>query len=307
MLNIPKHIAEGFGKGELYNVLVGLNNGLGVMPVDGTTFYVSKTGNGTTGLDWENAFSTLTAAITAASAAAVVNTNTLNRIFLGGGNWTETLVALPNHCEIIGVGIMSDGPRINGTSAIANAPSICHIYNVQFRTNTAAPCLDLTVGAQGLWLIGCLFNNTSGQQTTVGVDFGDTNYYNKIIGCTFMGNPSMTRGIVCNGAANAFMEIRDNYISAITSGIEFAAQSGAYSDYQCYIRENVICRTDPNSSSQLAVGVHIKDTQSRTDLMTIHNYISAAIAIEDEGTIKANNHIGNYCLMAGTQTNTTIS
>ena len=306
-MEINKHIGEGFANGELYNVLVGLNNGLGIMPVDGTTYYVSKTGNGTTGLSWANAFTTLTAAITAANAAAVANTNTMNRIFLGGGDWTETLVTLPNHCEIIGVGQWSDGPRINGTSAITTTPWVCHIYNVQFRTNTAAACLDLTVGTQGLWLVRCLFNNTSGQQTTVGVDFGGTNYYNKIIGCTFMGNPSMTRGIVCNGALNAFMEIRDNYISAVTTGIEFAAQSGAYSDYQCYIRENVICRTDPNSSSQLAVGVHIKSTQSSTDLMTIHNYISAVVAIEDEGTIKPNNHIGNYCLMGGTQTNTTIS
>jgi len=274
----------------------------------GKIYYVSQEGENTTGDSWTTAFTTLAAAITANNADVLVNTKVINRIYVNGGNYNEALVAFPNHCEVVGTGIMSDGPRITSTCTIANAPSISHWYNMQFRTATNAKVLDLGSTPQGVWFTNCTFTSVNGVTGTVGLEFGDNAYYNKVIGCTFFGNPSLTKGIVFAGPNSTSCEIRDNYISAVTSGIEFTASStGSYSDYQCYIRENVICRTDPNSSSQLAYGIAILDTQSRTDLMSIHNYISAADAIYDAGTIKANNHIGNYTVQGGTQANATAS
>jgi len=272
----------------------------------GKIYYVSQNGDNSTGDSWTTAFTTMAAAITANNADVLVNTKVVNRIYVDGGNYNEALVAFPNHCEVVGTGIMSDGPRITSTCTIANAPSISHWYNMQFRTATNAKVLDLGSTPQGVWFKNCTFTSVNGVTGTVGLEFGDAAYYNKVIGCTFFGNPSLTKGIVFAGPNTTSCEIRDNYISAVTTGIEFTASStGSYSDYQCYIKNNVICRTDPNSSSQLVTGIAILDTQSRTDLMTINNWISAATAISDAGTKKANNHINNYVLQGGTATRDT--
>ena len=276
-----------------------LQNLMGAYPIAGKTYYVEKQGNNTNGSSWANAYTTLAAAIAASNAYVAVYTNVMNRIYVGGGTYTEALATLPNHCEIIGVGMPSDGPRISGTTVLTTAPSVCHIYNMQFRTSTAAPILDLGDAAQGIWLVNCLFNANPGITATCGVDFGTGSYYGKVIGCEFQGPVSADKGIVFSGALNAFMRIEGNYISAVTSGIEFSADSaGAYSDYQCYIKDNVICRSDPSSGDQLAVGIKICDSHSRSDLMTIHNYISAAIAISDAGTKRVQNHIANEVVEA---------
>jgi hypothetical protein len=272
----------------------------GVYPTAGRTYYVSKQGNNSNGLNWKNAFTTLAAAIAASNAYVLTYVNVINRIYVDGGNYTESLVAFPNHCEIIGVGTMSDGPRVNASTIIANAPSICHIYNMQFRTATAAPILDLGSTPQGIWLINCLLNNVSGIAPTHALKFGDVAYYNKVINCRFIGNPSPTIGIYFGGQNTSFTDIIGNEITAITAGVDFASDNGAsYSDYQVYIKDNVICRSDPNSSDQLAYGVRLNDTQSRTDCMIVHNWISAADAIYGAN---ANNTIDNHINQAGVGT-----
>ncbi len=300
MIEIKKHIGQGFGKGELFDVLTELQNEI-TLPTAGKTYYVSKAGNNTDGLTWAKAFTTLAAAISANNTDVAINTNVFNKIFVDGGSYTESLVAFPNHAIVIGVGIPSDGPRVNGSVVLTSSVSVCHFYHMQFRSNTVAPVVDMgDVTAQGVEFHNCLFNNTSGVAATIGIAFGSANYYNKVIGCSFIGNPSLVTGIQLEGPENAFMLIEGNFISATTNGILLsgAAAEAGYSDYQCYIKDNVICRSDPNSSSQLAYGIKIEDSQSRTDLITVHNYISAADAIYDAGTIKVYNHIANEVVEA---------
>ena len=253
----------------------------------GKTYYVSKQGNNGGGNTWENAYTTLAAAITASNTYVATYTNVWNIIYVDGGNYTESLVEFPNHCKVIGVGVPSDGPRVNGSVVLTSSPSVCHFYNMQFRTNTNAPIVDMSdVTAQGVEFQDCLFNCTSGVQATYGLVFGSANYYNKIIGCTFAGNPSMTHAIHLEGPENGFMDIRDNQISAVTTGILVAGWGAGigYSDYQLWIRNNVICRTDPNSGSQLTTGINFADTQSRSHAMVVHNWIAAGTPITGHNT-----------------------
>ena len=262
----------------------------------GKTYYVSKQGNGQGGLSWSTAFTTLAAAITANNLDVATYTNVFNYIYVDGGNYTESLVAFPNHAIVIGVGVPSDGPRVNGSVVLTSSPSVCHFYNMQFRANTAAPCVDMSdVTAQGVEFHHCLFNNTSGVAFTYGVCFGSANYYNKIVDCSFIGNPSVLTAIHCEGPENAFMDIRGNTISAVTTGILFDGWGAGigYSDYQVYIRDNIICRTDPNSGSQLVTGINFADTQSRSHATIVNNYIAAATPLVGHNTYCTMHNIEN--------------
>ena len=277
----------------------GLEFESGAYPIAGKTYYVSKQGNDSNGLNWKNAFTTLVAAIAVSNIYVDTHLNVWNRIYVDGGNYTESLVIFPKHCEMIGVGVPSDGPRVNASTVLTTAVDCCHIYNMQFRTSTAAPIVKIPAGSAGAWFVNCIFSCVSGIQPTIGLEIGNFGAYNKIINCKFQGNPSTTTGIQFDGQNSPFNDIIGNFISAITTGILFASDNGAsYSDYQTYIKENVICRTDPNSSSQLVIGIDIQDTQSRSDLMTIRNYIAAATAIHDAGTKNVNNHIANEVVEA---------
>jgi len=297
MITINKHIGEGFGKGELFDVLTALQLESGALPTAGKTYFVSKQGNNTDGSSWANAYTTLAAAISASNTYVATYTNVWNRIYVDGGNYTESLVTLPNHCEIIGVGVPSDGPRVNASMIITTAVDVCHIYNMQFRTSTAAAIVTLPASSQGVWFINCIFSCVSGIQATIGLEFGNVCYYNKVINCRFQGNPSVTTGIKLDGQNSAFTDILNNEISAVTNGILLSSDSGAsYSDYQVYIKDNVILRTDPNSADQLAYGIYLEDTQSRTDCVIVNNYISAADAIYGADAGKT---INNYTNVAG--------
>lgn len=299
-MEIKRHISQGFGKGELRDVLVALQLESGALPIAGKTYFVSKQGNNTDGSSWANAYTTLAAAIAASNTYVATYTNVWNRIYVDGGNYTESLVTFPNHCEMIGVGIPSDGPRVNASTIITTAVDVCHIYNMQFRTSTAAAIVTLPASSQGVWFINCIFSCVSGVQATIGLEFGDVCYYNKVINCRFQGNPSVTTGIKLDGQNSAFTDILNNEISAITNGILLGSDSGAsYSDYQVYIKDNVISRTDPNSADQLAYGVKLDDTQSRTDCVIVHNFISAANAIDGANSGKT---IDNKINQAGVGT-----
>ncbi len=302
-MEIKKSIAEGWGKGELYDILIALNNGLGVLPVAGKTYYVSKNGNSTDGLSWKNAFATLEAAITAnnldvGSVTAVhPDFYKMNRMFIDGGNYAETLTVFPNHCEMIGVG--SAPVRISVSTVLTTRVSVCHIYNMQFRTASAAPIFGLCVGCQGVEFHGCIFNS-SGAAPTIGLEVEDVCYSLKVIGCKFYGlqttSLSPTCGIQFDGTNTMHCEIRDNFISAITYGIYFATPHAQA--HGVLIKNNVICRSDGNYATELVYGIYSADiTGNAFDAMIINNWIS--VSTDALVNCNANKTIQNYVVVAG--------
>ena len=134
-MEIKRSIARGWGKGELYDILVALNNGLGILPVYGETYYVQPGGNNTTGLSWENAFTTLTAAFTASNTNRDATNGSYgrNRIYVSSGaDITEDLTTMPKRCDVIGVGCASGPLTIIGDCHIAAATPDTHWYNIRF-------------------------------------------------------------------------------------------------------------------------------------------------------------------------------
>lgn len=266
-------------------------------PSAGKAYFVSKQGNNRDGSNWQNAFTTLAAAITennlhvSTTDSTSINFNKMNRIYVDGGNYTESLTVFPNHCEMIGVG--GAPSRINASTVLTTAPSVCHIYNMQFRTTTGAPVVLLPYGSQGVEFHGCIFNG-SGVTPTIGLSVDSGCYAMKVMDCEFIGLYSATCGIKFLGPITATVDIVNNFISAVTYGIYFSDPHT--SSYQVLIKENTIGRSDGNYGTQLAYGIYDADTGNRSDVFAIHNWISAGDALYG---MDANKTIQNYVVVAG--------
>jgi len=285
-MEIKKSIEQGFAGG-LYDILTGLNNlGGAMLPVQGKTYYVHPGGNGTDGLSWDNAFTTLTAAF------AVSNTDRdadggsygRNRIYISSGaDITEDLTTMPKRCDVIGVGCASGPLTIIGDCHIAAATPDTHWYNIRFWCDQASsPVFTAPAGCNGLEFHGCWLQNGDGNSATAGLKLGNC-IDGKIIGCKIgTGNPPPVDGIQIDGTVCINLEIRDNIICATTCGIEIA--NGTTADYGMVISKNIICRMDPNSTAQMTYGIRYLDTNSRMHSIMVGNWISATDAISHVGS-----------------------
>jgi len=145
-MEIPKHIGTGFGKGELYDVLVQLQN-MAIL-TQSKVFYVWKSGNNTTGESWETAFTTITAAITAHTAyrAGQVNKSVNTYIIIAPATYDENITVLPYSCHMIGLGhIGTDkATEISPTEGIALAGTVSglHLYNIRFEGEGSGDICD---------------------------------------------------------------------------------------------------------------------------------------------------------------------
>jgi len=151
MIEIKKHIAQGFGRGELYDVLVQLQNM--ALVTEGKVFYVAKKGNNTDGSSWENAFNTIAAAITASNATIDWAGNEEdNYILIAPGTYDESLTTPPYYCHLVGLGVRtlaSSGMKVKifpttGVCMSGTALGL-HLYNLCFKVNGAVDALDFGI------------------------------------------------------------------------------------------------------------------------------------------------------------------
>jgi len=280
MIEITKHIGEGFANGELYDVLKQLQEGM--LPISGETYFVSIHGNNTDGLSWETAYNTIAAAITASNAFTVLTKNSgrRNRIYIDGKEeWEEDLVVLPNKCDMIGVGnTYGKRPRLRAVQNIGTLVRACRMYNFIFENDTAGVLFTLEGSSSQVEFHNCIFDMVGGIQTTVALKCEGSCKDLRVIGCRFQSssNLSTARAIQLCGDCQ-FGEIKDNFISAKTVGIEIANAVGTH-DYQLLIKDNVICRSD-ESNEQLVTGIAILSEDAKSHAYIVHNWISAATAV----------------------------
>lgn len=287
MIDIKKSIATGWGKGELYDILVQLNQGM--LPISGQTYYVSKYGSNQDGLTWERAFTTIAAAIAASNTYIAITKHQYarNRIYIdGGGLWSETLAIFPNQCDMIGVGARTGWrPTIYGRTNLTTACLGTHVYNIMFyNPTTSVPVVTVLAGSHGIEFHKCQFANGDGNDSSVGLKLGSI--ADLIVNdCWFSGNPPSVIGILLDGTM-AIGEIKNNFISATTTGIAIA--NGTTADYGLRIVDNIIFRADPNTDSGMAVGIDFRDTAGRTHACVINNRIAADDGIQFDGTVSGN-------------------
>lgn len=273
-MEINKSIAQGFGKGELYDTLIGMQNEAGAHPITGQTLFVNANGNNTTGLSWDNAYKTLTAAITANNTYATLYPYNFNRIYLNGGNWDETLVVFPIRCQVIGVGPVT---RIIGTSVLTTAATATKFYNIIFRLSSGSTTnVNLLAGSGGVEFHGCQFTHSGSITPTSNITVGNQNNALRIISCSFIGtsNLSASTAILFEASNVSDFQIKDCLISAIAAGISFA--SGMTNIAGGLIERCKIGRFDGNVT-QPTVGINfLNTTGTNKGVMIVDNFIDAA-------------------------------
>lgn len=253
------------------------------------------------GFDWGHAKKKFSAAITASNTyiAITKNANKRNKIYLGGGTFSEVITTLPNQCDIIGVGNRTAWKTlINGVMTVGAAVNSCHFWNIGFYSNTSAALVTIYSGSHGIGFHGCEFIN-GGSSVTHGLYL--TNCSSVVIDDNmFVGNPVLPIGIYFAGPLFNGGKITNNFISATTGGI--VGHTDVTADYQTLIAWNVIGRWDPNAGDvQLAEGIAL-NTDSAWNVAIVGNWISAADAIDltDCSAAKAANmSIGNRVCQAG--------
>jgi len=152
----------------------GVTVGFGDVPVLGRTYYVNNiTGDsGNDGLSPKKAVDQLDTAVTLAEAYRVTwatnNQYVRNRIIVQGtATAYEAVSALPNYCDIIGIGADPRGngagiPRLDGAGAADAAASAgvrgLNVYNMQFTGSGNYYAMDLAIVFRSVF-VNCAFVN----------------------------------------------------------------------------------------------------------------------------------------------------
>lgn len=250
------------------------------------------------GESWDTAFEQIAAAVTAWEAYRLAQANVYARgaIFIRGTGTAYTkLTALPNYCDMIGVGA---DPRGNGTgiaaitggssaAAIAGSARGLGLYNLQFIGAGAVYAAAFAVLFRSD-IENCTFVNgaTGGLDITTGGGVVIRNC--QIGGDTVTPATGMRVGSAGGNFNNCLVE--DNVIYGSTTGFE----NGAYLCNQTVVRRNFIYGgtkgVDDNSAETTLAG----------NAWYVGNYIgSASDAMEftQNGAVRA---IGNYINENGT-------
>ena len=218
MLTISDHVGQGFGKGELPDILRQLQD-FGIGNQGEVYFVEGNTGsNGNTGDSWDQAYKTLANAITVSN-ANIANGDkkgyaSRNTIFVKGDRLDEDLVIFPNKCDVIGVGSCDAyvGAGIIGNHEPANADNYgTRFINMNFFPQANGDIVTIASTSSGVQFINCVGIGVWGAITAPSFIQITASPMAKIIGCKLFGAFSGDVIDICAGDASG-MEITDNKI-----------------------------------------------------------------------------------------------
>jgi hypothetical protein len=214
----------------------------------GREFYVAGNwgADTNTGLSWDQAYLTLAQAIDANNtdvAADKYGWATRNRIYLSADTTTETLVAFPNKCDVIGVGSYdaNDKPGITGNHAPVNTGNYgTRFFDIWFKgVAAAAPMIDLVSSTSGCQLIRCTLDGSVGT-LTYGVR-ATASPFLRLIDCEISG-PFAT-GYVTFGTGETASTLIDGCLMSGTAGLGISSVTGTTASYASVIRNTTIITT----------------------------------------------------------------
>lgn len=206
------------------------NSGSPVPPVvAGDVYYVDVNAGLDTydGLTWATAFKTLAVAITASNASIAAGASgwaARNRIYFKGDNneaHKETLITLPNKCDVIGVGSYDHRPNpvMIGNHVIGAGEYMgTRFINMGFMSLAAGGAIfTVPTTTSGLAFIGCHFDGRTAEPATYGVVATGVEQLS-IVGCDFIGAYSAAAISIGAGSGRSLL-IKDNIIESGAVGV----------------------------------------------------------------------------------------
>jgi hypothetical protein len=274
----------------------------------GQTYYVNKvTGLSTyDGLTWDRPFAQLSTAITAAEAyrqlAASANQYVRNIIYVQGVSTAYSAVsALPNYCDIIGVGAQSNG---NGTGiamisgagaadAMAGTARGLRLFNLQLIATGAYWCLDL-VNLFRSEIAFCCFQSLT-TATDGAIRFSDSAGGNYIHDnwMTGSGNVIHKVGMQIQGGNFDSNRIEDNEIIGTTAGV--LVDNTCSTGINGTAADNTVFKNNVIGDLGRGCAKGVDDNEVVGMITYVGNYITATDAIEltHRGDVRA---IGNHVI-----------
>ena len=217
------------------------------------------------GLSWSTPLKTLAPAIVlnnANIASGAVGWAARNAIYFKGDNneaSKETLITLPNKCDVIGVGSYDHKPypEMIGNHLIgAGAYMGTRFINMGFRSLAAGGVImTVPTTTSGLAFIGCHFDGSTAVVATIGL-LATAVEMLSVVGCTFKGGFSTTAIDIGAGESNGLL-IRDNIIGSAKKGIRVS------STMTCSVRQAYIMNNMFNCAGTVASGIIIDDASGK--------------------------------------------
>jgi hypothetical protein len=212
-----------------------LANGSGELAGSGyyKTYYVDVNAGVDTnsGLSWTKALKHISPAIVLSNAAIAAGSKgwaARNRIFFKGDNneaAKETLITLPNKCDVIGVGSYDykTYPVMIGNHVIGSGTYMgTRFINMGFESLAAGGAIfTVPTTTSGLEFIGCYFDGSSTTKATYGISAVAVERL-KIINCEFVGAISTAAIAIGAGESNGLV-IKGNRILGAVNGITIAS------------------------------------------------------------------------------------
>jgi len=255
--------------------------------VAGNRYYVDvnfgvDTNNGSS---WERPFKTLAAAIVASNANIALSSKgwaARNQIYYKGDNneaAAETLITLPNKCDVIGVGSYDHRPTpmMIGNHVIgAGAYMGCRFFNMGFMSPAAGGVIfTVPTTTSGLAFYGCHFDGRSTTPATKAIVATAVEQFT-IKGCKFFGKYSTTTIDIGTGSSRALL-IEGNQIESGAIGITTHA-SMTCADAVAMIINNtfaVVTLLIDENSDKVVIGGNRGTTSAAQTLALIIDYNSA--------------------------------
>ncbi len=192
----------------------------------GTPFFVDNNfgSDGNDGLSWGEPFSTLSRATTVSNVDIARGSDRWarrNTIYFAGDRLVEDLTALPNKCDIIGVGSTDSfkGGTLEGDHVIASGTGT-RFFNMGFEPGTATDMwVFSTGGSSGIEFHNCQWRaNRGGAVAVSGIDV--TNCINlKVINCEFRGAFSADYIDIGAGAINGMIIKGNTMVGGADNGV----------------------------------------------------------------------------------------
>lgn len=213
----------------------------------GTIYYVE----GNSGLDSCNGLSIDSPFKTLAKAIAVSNLDMnrkarwarRNTIFLAADTTTETLVAFPNKCDIVGIGSYDANvkPGITGNHAPVNAGNWgTRFINVWMKAvAVASPIITLVSSSSGCQFIRSTFDGAIG--TVTRAILATASPFLKVMDCDIFG--LFATGYMAFGTGEAGGTLIEGNHMHGSAGLGISTVTGTTASYQAIVKDNFISVT----------------------------------------------------------------